>query len=182
MTIKDKILSYIKERGVSREDFYRKTGLSASNFKGAALKSELGGDKIVKILTTYNELSPDWLLLDKGPMLRADDQPTNSVTPSIDAPAASVKPDDSILYNMYKDEKAEKEKIRQEKEAEIKELNAKICTMSEEIGRLKAKLGEEPEKHPEGLGQKTAKNVSTRPHSSQSSPNALSADAPSDGR
>lgn len=136
MTIKDKILSYIKERGVSREDFYRKTGLSASNFKGAALKSELGGDKIVRILTIYNELSPDWLLLDKGSMLRADEAPTNSVIPSTEAPAASVKPDESILYNMYKDLQAEKK----EKESEIKELNAKICTMSEEIGRLKAQL------------------------------------------
>lgn len=125
----------------------------------------------------------DWLLTGKGPMLRADDRPANSVTPSTDAPAASVKPDESILYNMYKDEKAEKEKIRLEKESEIKELNAKICTMSEEIGRLKAKLGEgESEEHPKVLSKKIVKDAFTRDHSSPSSPDAPSANVPSDGQ
>lgn len=119
-----------------------------------------------------------WLLTGEGPMLRADERLTNSVTPSTDAPTASVKPDDSILYNMYKDLQAEKK----EKESEIKELNAKICTMSEEIGRLKAKLGEEPEGHPKGLGQETAKDAFTKPLSSRSSPDVPSANAPSDGR
>lgn len=123
----------------------------------------------------------DWLLTGEGSMLRPDEPPTNSVTPSTDAPEASMKPDESILYNMYKDLQAEK----REKEAEIKELNAKMLAMSEEIGRLKAKLGEdepEIETHLKGLGKGTAKNVSTRPHSSQPSPDAPSAGVPSDGR
>lgn len=125
----------------------------------------------------------DWLLTGKGSMLRADERPTNSVTPSTDAPAASAKPDESILYNMYKDEKAEKEKLRLEKEAEIKELNAKMLAMSEEIGRLKAKLGEEEsEDQPKDISKKTVKAAITKPHSSQSSPDAPSAGAPSGGR
>lgn len=78
MTIKDKILAFIKEKGLSREEFYRETGLSASNFKGAAMKSELGGDKIVKILTTYKDLSPDWLLTGEGSMLRTDEKTNNT--------------------------------------------------------------------------------------------------------
>lgn len=78
MTIKDKILAFIKEKGLSREEFYRETGLSASNFKGAAMKSELGGDKIVKILTTYKDLSPDWLLTGEGSMLRTDEKIDNT--------------------------------------------------------------------------------------------------------
>ena len=78
MTIKDKILAFIKEKGLSREEFYKETGLSASNFKGAAMKSELGGDKIVKILTTYKDLSPDWLLTGEGSMLRTDEKTNNT--------------------------------------------------------------------------------------------------------
>lgn len=126
-----------------------------------------------------------WLLTGEGPMLRTDEPPTHSVTPSTDAPATSAKPDESILYTMYKDLQAEKEKIRLEKESEIKELNAKICIMSEEIGRLKAKLGEdepEAETHPEGLGKGTAENASTKKPSSQSHHDAPFAVAPSDGR
>ena len=81
MTIKDKILAFIKEKGLSREDFYRETGLSASNFKGAAMKSELGGDKIVKILTMYKDLSPDWLLLDEGEMIKQEFSRSSSNVP-----------------------------------------------------------------------------------------------------
>lgn len=137
------------------------------------------------IYTKCSDISADWLLTGKGFMLRADERPTNSVTPSTDAPAASAKPDESILYNMYKDLQAEKEKIRLEKESEIKELNAKMLAMSEEIGRLKAKLGEEEpevETHPKGLGQKTAEDVSIKKRSSQSYPDAPSVGVPSGGR
>lgn len=88
---------------------------------------------------------------------------------------------------MYKDLQAEKEKIRLEKETEIKELNARICTMSEEIGRLKAKLGEDvpepnPNPHHKGLGKGTAENASTKKPSSQSLHDAPFAAAPSDGQ
>lgn len=140
---------------------------------------------VQKILDAFVSVSPDWFVLDKGPMLRADERPIASVTPSTDAPAASAKPDESILYNMYKDLQTEKEKIRLEKESEIKELNAKMLAMSEEIGRLKAKLGEdepEAETHPKGLGQKTAEDVSIKKRSSQSYPDAPSVGVPSGGR
>lgn len=70
MTIKEKILSFLKENNISQLDFFDKTGISPSNFKGKAKESELGGDKIVKILTTYKNLSPDWLLMDEGEMER----------------------------------------------------------------------------------------------------------------
>ena len=179
MTIKDKILFFLKEYGVSREDFYKKTELSASNFKGAALKSELGGDKIVKILTSYKELSPDWLLLDCGSMLRTPQSP-EGVKPEPSPPVSPPsKPDESILYNMYKDEKAE----RKEKESEIKELNARLVTMSEEIGRLKAIVGEENDKEtPEVLNKGAVEDASMKKRSLQPAHGIPFANAPSDGR
>lgn len=76
MTSKDRILLFIKEIGVTQTEFYNIIGVSASNFKGEAKKSELGGDKIAKILSTYPMLSPDWLLLGTGDMLRDGDKPT----------------------------------------------------------------------------------------------------------
>jgi SOS-response transcriptional repressor LexA len=71
-TIKENILQYIDNQSIVKEDFYRKTGISASNFKGSGLKSEIGGDKIVKILTCYPNINSEWLLTGKGPMLKAD--------------------------------------------------------------------------------------------------------------
>lgn len=74
MTSKDRILIFIKEIGVKQADFFNLIGVSASNFKGDAKKSELGSDKIVKILTQYPQLSPDWLLLGVGNMFRAESE------------------------------------------------------------------------------------------------------------
>lgn len=70
MTIKEKILSFLKENNISQLEFFDKTGISPSNFKGKAKESELGGDKLVKVLATYKNLSPDWLLMDEGEMER----------------------------------------------------------------------------------------------------------------
>lgn len=74
MTSKDRILIFIKEIGVKQAEFFNLIGASASNFKGNAKKSELGSDKIVKILTQYPQLSPDWLLLGVGNMFRAESE------------------------------------------------------------------------------------------------------------
>ncbi len=69
--IKIRILKYLEISGISRESFYRETGISASNFKGSGLKSELGSDKIAKILTCYPNLNSEWLLTGRGTMYAA---------------------------------------------------------------------------------------------------------------
>lgn len=70
-TIKSRILHFIEKKDIKKGDFFEEIGISASNFKGDGLKSEIGGDKIVKILTFFPDLSSDWLLLGKEPMLRS---------------------------------------------------------------------------------------------------------------
>lgn len=69
-TIKENILYFVEKQGIKKTDFYEKTEISASNFKGSGLKSEIGGDKIVKILSLFPEINPEWLLTGKGEMLR----------------------------------------------------------------------------------------------------------------
>lgn len=79
MTIKEKILSFIETQGIKKGEFFEAIGVAPSNFKGTARQSELGGDKIAKILTLHPELSPDWLLADRGEMLRpTPHSPTNN--------------------------------------------------------------------------------------------------------
>lgn len=70
MTIKDRILFFLKTQHIKKNDFFVETGIAASNFKGKGLDSELGGDKIVKILSSYPNLSSEWLLTGKGDMLK----------------------------------------------------------------------------------------------------------------
>jgi phage repressor protein C with HTH and peptisase S24 domain len=76
--IKQKIIQYIENKSIVKEDFYKKTGISPSNFKGDGLKSEIGADKLVKILTNYEDLNPDWLLLERGDMLRDEEELENN--------------------------------------------------------------------------------------------------------
>lgn len=69
--IKQRVLEYLDFKGIKRNDLFLKTGLAPSNFKGKSLESELGGDKVAKILTYYEDLNPDWLMTGKGNMMRA---------------------------------------------------------------------------------------------------------------
>lgn len=44
--IKSRVVKYLEISGIPREEFYRVTGIAASNFKGERCKSKLGGKKI----------------------------------------------------------------------------------------------------------------------------------------
>lgn len=55
-TIKERIFIFLENRGIKKETFYKETGMSSSNFKGAGLKSDLGVDKLAKIVNVYPEL------------------------------------------------------------------------------------------------------------------------------
>lgn len=72
-TIKQNILYFVESQGLKREDFFNKIEVSYSNFKGKSLFSEIGADKIVKIMTIYPQINTDWLLTGKGEMLRSND-------------------------------------------------------------------------------------------------------------
>lgn len=67
--IKRRIFEYLKIKGISKTSFYEVTGIAASNFKGVGATSELGGDRIAKILTIYEDLNADWLLTGRGEIL-----------------------------------------------------------------------------------------------------------------
>ncbi len=69
--IKSRIIQFIDSKKIKKEFFFKQTGISPSNFKGAGAKSEIGGDKIVQILSIFPEINPDWLLTGQGGMLKA---------------------------------------------------------------------------------------------------------------
>nr|WP_315030392.1 hypothetical protein [uncultured Chryseobacterium sp.] len=69
-TIKERIFIFLEKKGIKKETFYKETGMSSSNFKGAGLKSDLGVDKLAKILNIYPELKENenlcWLITGNG--------------------------------------------------------------------------------------------------------------------
>ena len=75
---KVRVMQYLKYKGISIRKFSEKISISPSNFNEKNMPSALSGDILSRILTTYEELNPDWLLLGKGEMLRSDAQKTVS--------------------------------------------------------------------------------------------------------
>lgn len=67
-TIKERILQIADYYNISREKFFSNYGVSYSNFKGGAKKTQIGSDFIVTLLTNYPTINAIWLLLGKGEM------------------------------------------------------------------------------------------------------------------
>jgi len=66
MTDKQKIVKYLEFKGVSKNKFYLKTGLSTGFLdKG----SSLGVDKLRTIIDNYQDFNPNWLLLNEKMVL-----------------------------------------------------------------------------------------------------------------
>jgi len=103
--IKQRILFYLKNQRIKKEDFYNKIGANSSNFRGKSLKSELSGDTIAKISTIYPEINPDWLLTGKGEMLR------NVKTADVSSESTTIKENNvTTLISILNRTLAEKDK------------------------------------------------------------------------
>lgn len=69
MDTKPNLLIFIKEKNLSKTDFYKKTGLSNVFLdKGGSVTSA----NLETIPNTFPEISLDWLVTRRGPMLRSD--------------------------------------------------------------------------------------------------------------
>ncbi len=69
MNSKERILKYLDFKGISKNKFYKETGLS-NGFLDKV--NDIGSGKLEIILYTYKDINPEWLLTGKGPMLRQD--------------------------------------------------------------------------------------------------------------
>lgn len=68
--IKDRIIQILELKGIAKENFYVKIGMTSASFRGNAKKTPLNSTAIENILSIIPDLNPDWLLTGKGPMLR----------------------------------------------------------------------------------------------------------------
>lgn len=100
-TIKERILSFLEYNGIKKADFYQATGVADSNFKGKNLYSQPGGDVLVKVLTSYPNISAEWLLTGEGDMLKSvREEPQVEVKP-IHQPRSTEKKEDTQVVYLY---------------------------------------------------------------------------------
>ncbi len=69
MNEKEKIKQYLEYKGISKNKFYNQTGLSIGFLDSG---KSLGVDKAKIIINTFPDLSLEWLVMDKGGMLKCD--------------------------------------------------------------------------------------------------------------
>ena len=101
-TIKERILSFLEYNGIKKADFYQATGVADSHFKGKNLYSQPGGDVLVKILTSYPNISAEWLLTGEGDMLKSKytEEPQIEVKP-IHQPRSTEKKEETQVVYLY---------------------------------------------------------------------------------
>lgn len=113
--IKQKILLYLAEIGMSAADFYRKSGVTRGVL---AQNNGISEDNISRFFKCFPEVNPSWLILGVGNMTL--DQPLNQ------------------------ESQEQKQEISPTQEAPqfFSELLATIERQAKEIGRLEAELAE----------------------------------------
>ncbi len=67
MSAKKRLSTYLDEKGISRADFSRDTGLSNGYLNSG---NSIGSDKIEIIISTYPDLNLRWLITGEGDMLK----------------------------------------------------------------------------------------------------------------
>lgn len=79
-TIKERIERYISFKGISRLKFENESELTPNSLSNC--KNAPNGNALAKIIKNNPELSPDWLLLGQGKMLRSND--STEKTPDVE--------------------------------------------------------------------------------------------------
>lgn len=78
--IKERVLLIAESKGIQKVEFFKGLGLSYANFKGVQKNSALGTDAVATILSTYPDISPEWLLNGSGDMLRREESNEMAIT------------------------------------------------------------------------------------------------------
>ncbi|MDF2516235.1 MAG: hypothetical protein K0R59_1531 [Sphingobacterium sp.] len=71
MNVKERVLLIAEKKGISKTEFFKDVELSYANFKGGQKNTALSSDAMIAILTRHPDISPAWLLMGEGKMMRA---------------------------------------------------------------------------------------------------------------
>jgi phage repressor protein C with HTH and peptisase S24 domain len=68
--IKERVIQIVEQKGIIKEDFFPKIGMTSANFRGNARNTPLNSNAIENILSELPDVNPEWLLTGKGEMLK----------------------------------------------------------------------------------------------------------------
>lgn len=115
--IKKRILQYLDSKGVSKYECYQRTGITNGVF---SKKEGLSEENLLRFVSYYIDINPDWLITGQGEMLR------NTIP--VEFTQAVLSPPNDDIITLLKEQ--------------LKESREKIEKQAEEIGFLKSQLRE----------------------------------------
>lgn len=119
--LKRRILEYADSKGIKKYEIYQNTGISNGVL---SQKGGLSEDNVMRFISHYSDLSPEWLLTGKGAMLRGQSAPEVAPPPSEPAFPGFIEEIKSLSVKVGRLE-AENEHLRAAIEAKQKEIEAK---------------------------------------------------------
>lgn len=126
--IKERMLQYANTQRIKKTDFFQKIQCRPSNFSIPAIFSAPNTVTVTNFLTEYSEVSPDWLLLGKGDMLRNNQ--------NYDTPAEIA----SLEAKVMKTEKDRQCRELTECERKLREREEYIICLHEKISKMQQEL------------------------------------------
>lgn len=76
--VKDRLISYLEVKGISKAEFGRRIGVSGAYI--TSMRKSIQPDKLKLISEEFPDLNRDWLLYGEGEMLKSDDMGTAEIS------------------------------------------------------------------------------------------------------
>lgn len=119
--IKDRIIQLIENKGLPKEIFYKKIGVTSANFRGKAKESDVGSITIAKIFSEIPDANLKWLITGEGEIL------------------------DNNISKMKKEQDNEYKELAESRKEIIELQKEKIQNLEKEIAKFKK--AQEPTLH-----------------------------------
>ena len=136
--LKRRILEYADSKGIKKYEIYQNTGISNGVL---SQKGGLSEDNVMRFLSHYSDLSPEWLLTGKGAMLRRQSAPEVAPPPSEPAFPGFIEKIQDLSVKVGRLE-AENEHLRAVIEAKQREIEAKQREIEAQRMKIEARQKE----------------------------------------
>ena len=136
--LKRRILEYADSKGIKKYEIYQNTGISNGVL---SQKGGLSEDNVMRFLSHYSDLSPEWLLTGKGAMLRGQSAPEVAPPPSEPAFPGFIEKIQDLSVKVGRLE-AENEHLRAVIEAKQREVEAKQREIEAQRMKIEARQRE----------------------------------------
>jgi len=96
VNVKERVLLIAETKRISKTEFFKDVELSYANFKGGQKNTALSSDAMIAILIKHPDISPTWLLMGEGTMMRKND------SGDVSAPTVETAPATAESLAIYK--------------------------------------------------------------------------------